>query len=172
MATSSLLAGSQTDPAVWPVSCRDAGHPPAGGARIQATDLQSVALMRRGCLESATFRAIVLAIERAHGVVYVGSSVGLSAGLEGSLLHRLVRTPDGLRCLWIVVRSDRASPYRVSVLAHELQHALEVLEHPDIADSAGVARLYAGHARTPGGRVAETDAAQAAGAAVLRELRQ
>jgi hypothetical protein len=109
-------------------------------------------------------------IEHLQGIVYVASSVKLPVTTQGALLHRLRLTSDGYRCLWIVVKRDRVSAYRIAVLAHELQHALEVLEDPAARDSAHIERVLRRLRPDIVGQVFETDAALAVGDRVLSEL--
>jgi hypothetical protein len=108
-------------------------------------------------------------IEELRGFVFVTSRVTLPATTEGVLLHRIQLTPDGSRCLWILVKLDRLSVHRVGVLGHELQHALEVLESPDVRSSDDIERLFRRH-RAINGQILETDAALAAGDRVVSEL--
>ncbi len=98
------------------------------------------------------------------------SMVKLPPTTEGVLQHRIQLTPDGSRCLWIVVKRDRLSIYRVGVLAHELQHALEVLESPDVRSADDIDRLFRHHRPANDGQILETDAALAASDRVVSEL--
>ena len=109
-------------------------------------------------------------MEELRGFVFVTSMVKLPATTEGVLLHRIQLTPDGSRCLWIVVKRDLLSIYRVGVLGHELQHALEVLENPDVRNSDDIERLFRSQRPANDGQILETDAALAAGDRVVSEL--
>ena len=109
-------------------------------------------------------------IEGLRGFVYVTSRVTLPATTEGVLLHRIQLTPDGSRCLWIVVKRDRLSVYRVGVLGHELQHALEVLENPDVRSSDDIEDFFRRQRQVNDRQILETDAALAAGDRVVSEL--
>jgi hypothetical protein len=59
-------------------------------------------------------------------------------------------------------------------IGHELQHAIEVAESPDVVDTVSLQRLYAriGYRSAFSPHGFETAAAVDAGAAVLREVRQ
>ena len=102
--------------------------------------------------------------------MYVISTVKLPPTTRGVLQHRIQRTPDGSRCLWIVVKRDRLAIDLVGVLGHELQHAIEVLENPDVRSSDDIERLFRRQRPANDGQILETDAALAAGERVVSEL--
>jgi hypothetical protein len=139
-------------------------------SRLKLLDETTYELARAGCRGSATFRGLVRRIDDLRGFVYVTSRVKVPATTEGALLHRIQETPDGSRCLWVVVKRDSLSAYRVGVLGHELQHAVEVLEDPEIRRPDHVERFFRLHHPANDGQVFETDAALSAGDRVAHEL--
>lgn len=153
-----------------PASCQFDEMDGSGRSRLKLMDTTAYELVREGCGGSATFRSLVRRIEELRGFVYVTSTVKLPATTEGVLLHRIQLTPDGSRCLWILVKRDRLMVYRVGVLGHELQHAVEVLENPDIRSSDDIERLFRRQRPGNDGQRFETDAALAAGDRVVSEL--
>jgi hypothetical protein len=153
-----------------PASCHFDELNGRGRSRLKVMDRTAYELAREGCRGSATFRGLVRRIEELRGFVYVTSTVKLPATTEGVLLHRIQLTPDGSRCLWIVVKRDRLSVYRVAVLGHELQHALEALENPGVRSSDDIERLFRRQRPANDGQILETDAALAAGDRVVSEL--
>jgi hypothetical protein len=153
-----------------PASCQFGDEVEPRQRRLKLIDRTAFELAREGCRRSATFRRLVRRIEQLRGVVYVVSKMKLPVATEGALLHRITVTPDGSRCLWIVVKRDRLSPYLVGVLGHELQHALEVLEDQDIRTAEEIEELFRRHRPSHQGQVLETDAALAAGEKVVSEL--
>jgi hypothetical protein len=138
--------------------------------RLKLLDGTTNELARAGCRGSATFQRLVRRLEELQGFVYVTSMVKLPATTEGALLHRIQETPDGSRCLWIIVRRDRFSAYRVGVLGHELQHAIEVLEDPGVRSPDDFERFLRRTHPGNDGQVFETDAALSAGDRVVSEL--
>ena len=141
-----------------------------GRSRLKLLDRTASELAREGCQGSATFRGLVRRIEELRGFVYVTSTVKLPPTSRGILQHRIQLTPDGSRCLWIVVKRDRLAIDLVGVLGHELQHAIEVLEHPDVRSSDDIERLFRRQRPANDGQILETDAALAAGDRVVSEL--
>ena len=93
--------------------------------------------------------------------------------LKACLLPFLART-DNVRYLRIVLTQplnlgDRN--WLIALIGHELQHALEVAERPDIVDVTGMLELARRIGFPLKGRPGyETSAARAAGDAVLDEL--
>jgi hypothetical protein len=174
-----LNESSTGDPSSLQTAASDSGIPAScyfdemGGrdrSRLKLMDGTAYELAREGCRGSATFRSLVRRIEQLRGFVYVTSKVKLPPTTEGVFLHRIQLTPDGSRCLWIVVKRDRLSILRVGVLGHELQHAVEVLENPDVRTSDDLERFVGHQRRANDGQILETDAALAAGDRVVSEL--
>jgi hypothetical protein len=153
-----------------PASCHFDEVNPSKRSRLKLLDRTAYALARAGCQGSATFQGLVRRIEELRGFVYVTSTVKLPPTTRGLLQHRIQLTPDGSRCLWIVVKRDRLAIDLVGVLGHELQHAIEVLEHPDVRSSDDIERLFRDQRPANNGQIFETDAALAAGDRVVSEL--
>ena len=153
-----------------PASCHFDEGEKHGRNRLKLMDRTASELAREGCRGSATFRGLVRRIEELRGFVYVRSRVTLPATTEGVLQYRIQVTPDGSRCLWIFVKRDRLSIYRVGVLGHELQHAIEVLENPSVQSADDIERLFRRQRPASDGQIFETDAALAAGDRVVSDL--
>ena len=113
-------------------------------------------------------------MNRTDGIVYVEFGYCAFGHLDGCLLPFIVPT-QGQRYVRVIVTPDRHRTSREQLLAligHELRHALEVLEHPEITDVATMDALYRtiGTPETGGLKGYETSAARAAGDKVLSEL--
>jgi hypothetical protein len=131
-------------------------------------------MIREGTERSATFRVLVEAIDRTNGIVYVEFGYCAFGHLDGCLLP-FVASSHGDRYLRAVVIRDknrRTHDQLIALIAHELRHAIEVLEHPEVVDAATLEALYAkiGVPYTEGRSGYETAAARAAERAVLAEL--
>jgi hypothetical protein len=92
--------------------------------------------------------------------------------LNGCLLPFVVPSTGG-RYLRIVVTPDKTRESRdrfIALIAHELQHALEVLVHPEVVDVDSMLAMYAKIGVPLAGRSGyETSAAHAVQDAVLSE---
>ena len=152
-------------------TARGAELPPS---RVRSTSGAILELVEEGRARSTTFRALVDAIERSNGIVYVEYGHCAFGHLNGCLLPFIASTP-GDRYIRILITPDTRRVSREQLLAligHELRHALEVLEHPDVVDLVTMDAMYR-HLGTPitgGQRGFETSAARAAGDAVSSEL--
>jgi hypothetical protein len=85
---------------------------------------------------------------------------------------KLVSASSGARFLRIGINAGITNPDLVPLLAHELQHAIEIAERDEVRDEAGVRRLFRQIGRGAGSDSFETDAALAVEQAVRLELRQ
>lgn len=96
-------------------------------------------------------------------------------GLSAYLAHTLV-TSGGYRYLRISVEAQETSLRLVTVLGHELQHAVEVAQAPDVRDAESLVRMFKASRLNFGcassrGECYETKAAQEIETAVLNELK-
>ena len=108
--------------------------------RVRITDDRLRALFEEGLQNSPTLREVVSRLERSDVVVYVQPDhYGLS-GYAGGLTF--LSASGGLR--YVVARVDwfRAPAQQIAMIGHELQHAAEVAENPDIVDDASMFREY------------------------------
>jgi hypothetical protein len=133
-------------------------------------------LLAEGIARSPTFADVVNRFERSGLLVYVepGRCPGQEAG--GCLLPRVGRCGDA-RYVRILVDERRLghAHRQISVIAHELQHALEVAEAQGVTDAASLVELFRriGYVKADSGRgiAYETEAARRVGDHVLEELR-
>jgi len=127
-----------------------------------------------GCRGSATFRRIIARLELSADVVYVNWARNgvLPRQVEGALLPNVTSGPTGTRYIWIIVRRGLTGEYLSSVIAHELQHAVEVVEDPTLTTAAAIEEKFAREQRGHGSRILETGAAVRIGRTVYDELRR
>jgi len=158
---------------VWmaavPAAASDADTP-----RVRSTDAAVLALVREGSERSATFRTLVDTIAQSNGIVYIESGYCAFGHLNACLL-RFIAFSHGDRYLRIIVTADksrRSHDQLLALIAHELRHALEVIEHPDVVDVPTMEALYRriGTPETGGLTGYETSAARAAGDETFSEL--
>jgi len=143
-------------------------------SRVRSANLTLLESFREGAQRSPTFAAVVDAIARSNGIVYVEFGYCAFGHLNGCLLP-FIATSEGTRYLRIVVTPDKTRQSHdqlLALLAHEMHHAREVLEHVGVSDLPAMQLLY----RKIGTPIAgpqggfETTAALAVGDAVLSEL--
>jgi hypothetical protein len=148
-----------------------AGAQPAT-SHVRTSESIIAGLIRQGIAESASFRALVSRLDASDVVVYVRFERQLSAQLEGQLTF--VGGGGGRRYVVVALAWGRPDLRALATLGHELQHAVEVAEHPEIIDSDTLADGYEafGHAtrRVATARSYETAAAIDAGHRVWKEL--
>ena len=99
------------------------------------------ALLARGMARSTTFARLMADIDATDVIVYVEFSSKLRQTIAGRLLL-VGATQEGTRYLRIQLSPDLTINQHIAVLAHELQHALEVARAPDVRDQASFRGLY------------------------------
>ncbi|HYT66080.1 MAG TPA: hypothetical protein VEL51_06670 [Vicinamibacterales bacterium] len=135
---------------------------------VRTMDRSIRSLMKRGFRHSPSFSALVAKLQHSDVLVYVEEVPRLAGALEG----RLVMLPmaHGYRYVRIQIALRGSPDDSVAVLGHELQHAVEVAEAPEVQDQAGMMKLYERIGSRGGDHVYETAAAQQMARTVRREL--
>jgi hypothetical protein len=137
--------------------------------RVRTINRRTEKLLREGMRRSRTFAELVARLQQTDVIVYVEPSFGLPPEIAGRIL--LQATAGNQRYLRMQVRSTLQGDQMIAVIAHELQHALEVAADPTVVDDAGLVALYRriGHASLSSHSY-DTEAARSAGHAVRDEL--
>jgi hypothetical protein len=144
---------------------------PDGGPRIRPQDDRTTAALAAGAARSASFRDLMTRIERSSVIAYISVSPLLKPAVAGHVTWMTVA--GGYRYLRVSINRDQTFDQMISTLAHELQHVVEVIEHPAVVDEASLTTLYQrigrpSRATTNSGW--DTTAAQEMGVRVKREL--
>jgi hypothetical protein len=116
---------------------------------------------------SPTVRLLIARLEESDTVVYVEPNRNLDGARSGEL--RFVASSGGRR---MELQTRLTRRLQIVALAHELRHAVEVAEAPQVVDSASLSHLYEqiGYEVAHRPRAFESQAAIAAGRQVEREL--
>jgi hypothetical protein len=136
---------------------------------VRAVDKRMAAILADGMRRSGTFAQLVLALNRSDVIVYIEATRGLPATLSGRLM--LAAGSEGQRYLRIQITPDSHPHDLIALVGHELRHALEVAESPDVRDEASLIALYQRIGHSQGRHHYDTIAAQDAGKQVRTELR-
>ena len=138
--------------------------------RVRSTDRRIVKLLHMGMERSKTFAELVTALNTTDVIVYIERVPTLPTTLAGRLL--LLPITRNQRYLRIQVRGDLSPVELISLIGHELRHALEIAEHPGVRDDSAMTALYQriGHPSTGALHTYDTQAAQTAGRQVRMEL--
>ena len=102
-------------------------------------------LIDEAARDSATVRDLIDRVDRSDVIVYVqmtGSPQVLSASTT------LVTATEGRRYLRVLIHAGTPTWNRAQLLAHELQHVLEIASQPDVVSNDDLRSLYLriGHA--------------------------
>jgi hypothetical protein len=137
--------------------------------RIRSSSASLAALIARVTEHSATFRALIDAIDASDGIVYVEAG---ECGHDVTACLVGVTSAGAYRMLWIKVDKDKRECDLIASIGHELQHAVEILSDSDVQCGAGMFSYYVRMGRRGSGPlVFETTAATNAGIAVRSEIR-
>lgn len=109
-------------------------------AHVRALQKDAETLIAEGMAQSPTFRRLVNRLERSDVIVYVDLRPDMRESIGGSL--RFLAKSATHRFLRVQVSRADAPLWRVALLGHELQHAVEVAEAEDVASSEDLRALY------------------------------
>ncbi len=142
-------------------------------AHVRSTNATILECLKEGSERSATFGSLIDAIDHSTDIVYVEFGYCAFGHVNGCLLP-LIAASHGGRYLRILVTPDksrRSHDQLLALVAHELQHAIEVITHAEVVDVATMEAMFRRiGAPLTGMNGYETSAARAAGDAVLADL--
>jgi hypothetical protein len=144
--------------------------PDASRPHIRTTDQRLLRLVRDGARTSETFRRLVDRLNRSDVVVYLDCAG--TAAPEGRLTF--VSAVGGYRYVHVRMARLPSKEIQIALIGHELQHAVEIADAPDVVDTPSLAREYQRigflSPRLTPGTSFDSDAAVDAGNRILREL--
>src|SRR5262245_47332231 len=112
--------------------------PPTG--HIRSLDAAMTKTISDGVARSPTFARIVEGLERSNVIVLIGFNVQLVPSVGG---RTTFMTSSGTwRYLRIVIRTRLSEFQRITMVAHELHHALEIGSRPEVRDRRSLEDLY------------------------------
>jgi hypothetical protein len=142
---------------------------------VRSSDRALNELLAEGYARSTTFQRLVDAISLTNAIVYVEAGICAFGQLKACLLP-FMATTDTNRYLRIVLTQplDPANKDRlIALIGHELQHAVEVAERPEVIDVPSMIAMARRIGFPLKGRPGyETSAARAAGDAIFEELQK
>ena len=108
---------------------------------VRTTEPTIAALIAGGVSKSGTFRHLIDSLNASDVIVYVEPQLTRQA--LGGFLENGVVVSGGYRYLRVAISMRGAKGRIIPILAHELQHALEVAQDPKAVDAITVERLFA-----------------------------
>jgi hypothetical protein len=128
-------------------------------------------LLRDGFYKSPTFARLVTRLERSDLIVYIELIPQMPAGVEGRLVM-LPRTHDTRYVrIQLGMLGQGSENEEIALLGHELQHASEIADAPDVSTADAFVALYERIGQRSGWHQYETTAAQDAARHVRSEIR-
>jgi len=106
---------------------------------VRGTEPKIVALIQAGLSRSATFRELVATLDQSDVIVYIEPKLTRSR-LDGYLDHGVVSSAS-YRYLRIALEYQWPAHRLLPILAHELQHAVEVSNAPEARNADGIMRI-------------------------------
>ena len=108
--------------------------------RVRSTERFMIALIREGYDRSPVFRDLINALQRSNVIALVQPASCAGGRIRSCLVS--VTGFDGQRHIRINVNPHTSHDRLIATVAHELQHAIEIAEHPEVADASAALKLY------------------------------
>lgn len=108
--------------------------------RVRPAQLRVQKLLERGRERSATFRALLDALDRSDLIVYIEMVPALDRDIAACL--RFVAPAGNHRYLRISVGANHDRERTIALIGHELQHAVEVAEHAEVRSTDAFRALF------------------------------
>lgn len=137
--------------------------------RVRSTNPTVTAIIREGIKRSITFADLITQLGATDLIVYVERSRALPRALDGRVT--LLPMTHQQRYARAEIRSDLPISEEIGVIAHELQHALEIARDQSVRTVEAMAALYRRiGVQGRGEHTYDTMAAKEMGKAVRAEL--
>jgi hypothetical protein len=114
--------------------------PPADGGHVRTVDPTIRATIDAGSAKSPSFRALIAQLDASDVIVYGMSDCSMPSFLLGRTTF--MSTAGGRRYVLVAIACTMKERVRISMLGHELRHALEIAEAPSIVDQTTLAAEY------------------------------
>ena len=109
--------------------------------RVRSTERYTIALIREGYDRSGTFRHLVDTLQRSDVIVVI-QRLPCAGGRIRSCLVSVSGSP-GARQIGIKIDPQHTiGDWLIATIAHELQHAVEIADHPEVIDARSAIALY------------------------------
>ena len=143
---------------------------PSPTARVRGVTPGVAKLLADAARRSPTIATLIAAIEKSDVIVHVEEVMHLPPRTEGRLMFTVAT--GGVRYLRAQVLGGMSPAQAIAVIGHELQHAVEIAQHAEVKDTAGVIALYERIGERGHRGQYDTAAARNAGQRVRNELNE
>ena len=165
MRTALALAGAIGMVAVVGADAPEVGNPKA---RVRAMQPRVEKLLATGMQRSPSFRQLVHRLEQSDVIVYIDARYDLRAGVGASM--RFLATSATDRFVRIQLDARNNHNVLVSLLGHELQHAVEVADNAAVRSAEDLRVFYRDTGLRTGPDSFDSQAAREMGYLVRAEL--
>ena len=147
-----------------------ASHPrtSSGTAHVRGTTPRMARILDDAVRRSPTVARLVTALDASDVIVHIEDTRDLPPGTDGCLMFTVAAGP--VRYLRARILGGLGPFDMAATIGHELQHALEVAQHPDVRDSAAFVALYQRIGERGGRGHYDTAAARMTGRKVRSEM--
>ncbi len=136
--------------------------------RVRPMQKHVESIVAAGMARSATFRTLVRRLEASDVIVYIETRRDLREGVGASMKYITSSASD--RFVRIQLNASYNTNTLVALLGHELQHAVEVADNPDVQSPEDLRAFYRRHGVRTGPDAFDSTAARETGYLVRAEI--
>lgn len=141
----------------------------ARASAIRARDIVVGQLIDEGAARSATFAAVACELSGSDVVAFIDSPSELPPAVDAYLVF--ISSTPAKRYVMIRLSHHLGYPRNISLIGHELHHALEIARHPEVVDNESLTMMYQRFGRAASQPSSwDSDEAVLVGRMVAREL--
>jgi len=163
-ADSAAAVGPEQSQSAAAAACHGAGSP-----AIRSNFISVDQLVQNGNTHSPTFAAETQELAASDLVVFLEPVMHMPAELSAYLVFVSATSA----CRFVRIRYDLhlSDPRAIAMIGHELRHALEIANHPEVVDNLSLSAMYKRYGRqVTDGDMYDSVEAVAAGRTILQEL--
>jgi hypothetical protein len=112
----------------------------AWAGNVRVSDEELVALLEEGVRRSPTFKALTERLSKSDVIVYVRPDVSTKSNSPTRLTFLSSR--GGFRYLVVRVQAGNSKPQQISMLGHEMQHAVSIADASSVVDSQSLRKEF------------------------------
>jgi hypothetical protein len=107
---------------------------------LRVLDQPLKTLLDRGAAQSPTLRGLLVEVEATPVLIFVECAVKLPSGVGGRM--NFVTSVNRMRFVRVAIDCSLTERWQTTLMAHEIQHALEIGRRPEVDDVEAMEELY------------------------------
>ena len=118
------------------------------GEHVRSGEARILETLREGVRESETFKTLIERVNQTDTIVYVEHGICAFGHFQACLPHSIAAV-GRTRYVRVIISERAVGAPELALIAHELQHALEIATDPTVRTADDITRLFRRLGRSP-----------------------